>query len=99
MEQFEQPLRRPEKLLDKVILPDETVAEIYGDSKTNKVEYFFCTDIEGNIIEYADVSNDKKMRESVKKYFENYGVTPTEDELNNLTLAFMQNKLNKRINE
>lgn len=99
MEQFEQPLRRPEKLLKKILLPDETVAEIYGNPETNKMEYFFCTDIKGNIIEFADISDDKEMRELVKKRYEDNGIALTENELNNLTPELIQTKWNKQINE
>jgi len=38
MERSEQPLRTPEKLLNKVALPDETIAEVYGDRATKKME-------------------------------------------------------------
>ncbi|MBI5913120.1 hypothetical protein HY839_01620 [Candidatus Azambacteria bacterium] len=98
MEQFEQPLRRPEKLLDKVTLPDETVTEVYGDPATKKIEYFFRTDVDGSIIEYTDLRGSEEMRDAVKEYFEERGMALTDEELSNLTTELFQNKLNRRIN-
>lgn len=98
MEQFEQPLRRPEKLLNAIVLPDESVTEIYGDPATQKAEYFFRTDSDGTILEYVDLRDREGMRELTKKYFEDHGVTLTEEELNNLTLVFIQKRMMQHIN-
>lgn len=99
MERFEQPLRRPEKLLDKIVLPDETVTEVYGDPATHKIEYFFCIDVDGSIIEYADLHSSEGARKAVKEYFERRGIVLTMEELNNLTTESIQDKLNQQINK
>ncbi|MEK7487708.1 MAG: hypothetical protein AAB598_00065 [Patescibacteria group bacterium] len=94
-----QPSRSPEKLLTKVVLPDETIAEVYGNPETNEMEYFFYLDTAGNVLEYTDMRGSKDKRDTLKKHFEERGFSFTAQELNALTQKLFQGKLNQEIDE
>lgn len=99
MEKLEQPSRSPEKLLSKIVLPDETIAEVYGDPEKNEMEYFFHLDADGNILEYTDLHGSESLRNVLKERFEERGIALTAQELNALTQRLFQERLNQAINE
>lgn len=94
-----QPSRSPEKLLTKIVLPDETIAEVYGNPETKELEYFFHIDAAGNILEYTDMHGVEGMREMLKEHFEECGIALTEQELDTLTQKFFQKRLNQEIDD
>lgn len=100
MEKFDtQPSRSPEKLLTKMVLPDATIAEVYGNPETKELEYFFHIDAAGNILEYTDMHGSESLRDTLKEHFEERGIALTEQELDTLTQKLFQEKLNHAIDE
>lgn len=98
MEQFEQPLRRPEKLLKKIVLPDETIMEIHGDPKTNEATYLICKDGD-EILEYADLRAGDDVRNAVRERFAARGIVLTTEELNDFTSQCVYEKLDQGLEE
>lgn len=82
-----------------MVLPDETVAEVYGNPETKEMEYFFHIDAAGNILEYTDMHGSGGKRDALKKHFEERGFFFTAQELDALTQKLFQEKLNQDIDE